>query len=653
MQIDYEKARKEGERAYRRAVMSGEYPYLPALNAMVQDVDRLPERILGIKEIPIEMIVGTKTVGRQNAFANNFMPLVDPGSEFAMKWSSLYDSAMEEGIRDPVKAYEYLNKFYVEEGNKRVSVSRFIGAVSIPAQVIRILPPKTEDPSSKIYYEFIKFYDVTGLFEITFSKEGSYVKLADHFGLDLEKVWPEELVVDLKSAFMTFTRCYKSSSAGRRGLAAGDAFLLYLEVFEMDSLLYDSENLIRHKIQKLRNEYSAQTNGDSIELIRGPEEMGRGSTVKSLFKLGNAYSGKQIRAAFLFDRSAEDSSWAYGHELGANELVEKYDGAVEVIKYEDCSSPLKMEEAFEACSADENDIVFATSPAMMEACLKAAIKHSDMRIMNCSVNLSLNSVPTYYARMYEAKFLMGCLAASLAENHMIGYRADYPIYGGIANINAFALGAAWFDPYARIKLVWASKKGTDWEKELIESGCRIISGIDFIKPKDPTRKYGLYRIHDAGTLRKDGSVREEQEVENLAAPVYQWGVYYEQIIRKLIDGSLDTRKADARGKAVNYWWGMSAGVIDIILSENLPYASRKALMALRRIIMTDAANPFEGEIHTQTGTLKEAGSPALTDKEIITMDWLCDNVIGEIPETWELDDTIVKTVKVSGVKNKL
>ena len=141
-------------------------------------------------------------------------------------------------------------------------------------------------------------------------------------------------------------------------------------------------------------------------------------------------------------------------------------------------------------------------------------------------------------------------------------------------------------------------------------------------------------------------------MDNLAAPVYQWGAYYEQIIRKLIDGSLDTRKADARGKAVNYWWGMAAGVIDIILSDDLPYASRKALTALRRTVINNAVNPFEGEIHTQTGVLKGAGSPALTDKEIITMDWLCDNVIGEIPETWELYDSIVKTVKVSGVKNK-
>ena len=611
MQSDYEKARKDGERAYRRAVMSGQYPYLPALDSMGQDIDRLAVRDLGVEEVPISMIAGTRTVGRQNAFACNFMPITEPGSEFAWKWSSLYDSALKDGIREPIKVYEYMNKFYVEEGNKRVSVSKFIGYFSIPGNVIRILPPKTDDPGSRIYYEYIDFYNVTGLFSITFSKEGSYAELADHFGQDLSKPWPEELIEELRSAFNVFTKCYVHVSA-KNSITIGDAFLLYLKVFELDSLLYDSENLIRHKIQKLRNEYSALSGEDKIELVRGPWEVGRGSGVRKLINLSSAYSGKPIRAAFLFEHKKEESSWAYSHELGANELVEKFDGAVEAIRFEDCSSENNLKQAFEACSKDKEDIVFATSPAMMEACLKAAIEYPEMRIMNCSVNLSRSSVPTYYTRMYEAKYLMGCLAASLAENHMIGYRADYPIYGGIANINAFALGAAAFDPGAR----------------------------------------SLYRIHDAGTCRADGTVRDEQEVENLAAPVYQWGPYYEQIIQKLIDGSLDARKNGAAGKAVNFWWGISAGVVDIILSKNLPYASRNVIMSLKRIIATDAASPFEGEIHTQTGVLKGPDSPALNDKEIIKMDWLCDNIIGEIPETWELDESIKKTVKVSGVKEK-
>ena len=173
-----------------------------------------------------------------------------------------------------------------------------------------------------------------------------------------------------------------------------------------------------------------------------------------------------------------------------------------------------------------------------------------------------------------------------------------------------------------------------------------------IKPRDPGRKYGLYRIREAGAVGTDDTVLEEQQVENLSAPVYQWGIYYEQLIRKLIEGSLDARKAHAGGNAVNYWWGMHAGVVDVLLSQNLPYASRRAVLTLRRLIMSGSLHPFEGEIHTQSGVLQGQDAPPLTDKEIITMDWLCDNVDGAIPDTWELKDSIKKTVKASGVKEK-
>lgn len=652
MQNDYDKAKREGDHAYRRAVLSGRYPYLPALNSMVQEIDRYPVREVGIKEIPMYMIAGTKTVGRQNSFASNFMPLMEYGTEFSYKWSTLYDSAIEDGIREPIKVYEFMNKFYVEEGNKRVSVSKFIGYASVPGEVLRILPPKNGSIASKINYEYIDFYNVTGIFEITFSKLGSYAKLARFLNRDLETIWPDEQVEELLFAYRTFDKCYSAKRTRKLSLTVGDAFLLYLEVYSIESLMNDAESVVGHKIQRLWNEFLTQTQEDSIDLVRTPDEVGRGSSVQTLMTLNSAYTGKPLRVAFLFEKNESESSWAYSHELGANQMVEKFEGAVEAVKFENCADKKELHTALQACVADEEDIVFATSPSMLDECLKAAIEYPKLRIMNCAVNLSISSIPTYYTRMYEAKFLLGCLAASLAENHMIGYRADYPIYGGIANINAFALGAAWFDPYAKVKLVWATKKGSNWEQELIDSGCKIISGIDMIKPKDPTRKYGLYRLCDAGTVRRDGSVRTEQEVENLAASVNQWGAYYEQILRKLIDGSLDARKNNAKGKAVNYWWGMSAGVVDIILSDTLPYASRKAIQTLRRLIISGTTNPFEGEIHTQNGILQGPDSPALTDKEIITMDWLCDNVVGSIPETWELDDTIQNTVKVSGVKEK-
>ena len=90
-------------------------------------------------------MIGTSTRARTNAFAGNFMPILDWGSEFAAKWAALSDSQMEEGIREPIKVYEYMNRYYVVEGNKRVSVLKYFDAVTIPAMVTRKVPKRTED----------------------------------------------------------------------------------------------------------------------------------------------------------------------------------------------------------------------------------------------------------------------------------------------------------------------------------------------------------------------------------------------------------------------------------------------------------------------------------------------------------------------------
>ena len=119
----YRAALKLGQKEYRACVSRGEYPYLPALDELLPDHRGTGEQDLGIIQIPAERIVGTKTASRAKVFARNYMPIAGETSEFAAKWEQLCQSHLEEGIRDPIKAYEYLNRFYVEEGNKRVKYS--------------------------------------------------------------------------------------------------------------------------------------------------------------------------------------------------------------------------------------------------------------------------------------------------------------------------------------------------------------------------------------------------------------------------------------------------------------------------------------------------------------------------------------------------
>ena len=174
---DYKNALKSGQRAYRACVARGQSPYLAVLDDILVNVNIVAQEPLGLVEIPAESIVGTKTSGRHTAFAPNFMPLLEPDTEFAGKWSNLCDAHLEEGIHTPIIAYEFLNKFYVQEGNKRVSVLKYFDAVRIAGTVTRLVPERNDSLENRIYYEFLDFYKLSKVNDVHFSRLGGYAKL--------------------------------------------------------------------------------------------------------------------------------------------------------------------------------------------------------------------------------------------------------------------------------------------------------------------------------------------------------------------------------------------------------------------------------------------------------------------------------------------
>ncbi|HBG37915.1 MAG TPA: BMP family ABC transporter substrate-binding protein, partial [Clostridiaceae bacterium] len=161
-ELDYfNNARKAGMKEYSSKTSKGQSGYLPSLEEMVKDAEIVSQVDLGIMEIPLKKIVGTYTHLRSLSFANNFMPILN-NSEFRQKWIDVCKAHIEEGIRDPIKVYEYLNWYYVIEGNKRVSVLKYFDAYSMYAKVTRLIPKMDiNNPTVEIYYEFLKFNNKT------------------------------------------------------------------------------------------------------------------------------------------------------------------------------------------------------------------------------------------------------------------------------------------------------------------------------------------------------------------------------------------------------------------------------------------------------------------------------------------------------------
>ena len=101
--------RKEGLRIANDLRARGIDPALPVLNEMLPNINKMSQVPLGLCQIPLNMIEGTVTSGRTFAFTRDFYPLLDIGTEFANKWTFLYNDVVKEGLREPVKAMEYYN----------------------------------------------------------------------------------------------------------------------------------------------------------------------------------------------------------------------------------------------------------------------------------------------------------------------------------------------------------------------------------------------------------------------------------------------------------------------------------------------------------------------------------------------------------------
>ena len=635
--IEYNKALKLGEKEYKNAVAKGQYPYLPVLDDILSHVETDAQVNLGLVQIPISSVVGTYSAGRTTAFARNFMPILDNSSEFAIKWAHLYDELESEGMRDPIKAYEYNNKFYVVEGNKRVSVLKSMDAVMIEANVTRIIPKRDEDdPENRLYYEFLDFYELTGINYIAVTKEGTYKKLLVHTGHDFEHKWSEEDEQDFNSLYTFFEQEFELKAKDQLDIGAGDALAAYLEIYDYSEVKDKHQSQLRKDITRLWNEFLMINSDEEVKLVLNPTEESKKQSIMKMIPVGTPV----LKVAFIHEKSSQNSAWIYSHELGREYVQDVFGDRLEAtcIEHVDGES---ADDAFEAAINDGNKVIFATSPTLCTASVKAAINHPDVKILNCSMLLNHKHIRGYYLRMYEAKFISGAIAGALTENNCVGYLSDYPIRGTTAEIDAFALGVQMTNPKAKVILAWKMMKDCDYEQLFKDKGVDLISSKDMNSTGDVHREFGLYKVTaDGGRI-------------NLAMPVRHWGKLYEEIIRSVMCGGYKNDDNMFGHQALNYFWGMSSGAVDVIYSRNLPDGAVRLLRTLREGIKNMDINPFTGPICTQDGMCVCEDGRELAPEECVTIDWLVENVEGRIPDVSEMKEDAVDLVKLQGVKEAL
>ena len=135
---------------------------------------------------------------------------------------------VDEGIRDPIRCFEYMGRFYVQEGNKRVSVLKYFEAGSVTGNVTRVVPKYNDTPEVRLYYEFMHYYPLIQTYLLTFTKPGSYGRLQKAMGKGPEEQWTAEdrsaMHVPVQLGRESLHRLGRRQAARHRGRRTAAAF---------------------------------------------------------------------------------------------------------------------------------------------------------------------------------------------------------------------------------------------------------------------------------------------------------------------------------------------------------------------------------------------------------------------------------------------
>lgn len=215
-------------------------PVCPAaLNTLLDEKMVSCRMDLGILEIPVNLIVGVSEETESTMlYTKEFLPISVPNSEFADLWRNLYQiHRTGNAFSDEIIVYEYLGRFYVRDGLKRVSVAKVVGTYTMKAQVIRILPMRTDAQEVSLYYDFLRQYRLTKLYQLQFTQSGFFEKLQDALGRNPGHYWSDADRNGFLIHWPVIERAFNKSYEESLRITAADALVVLLNKYSFDQII--------------------------------------------------------------------------------------------------------------------------------------------------------------------------------------------------------------------------------------------------------------------------------------------------------------------------------------------------------------------------------------------------------------------------------
>ena len=342
----------------------------------------------------------------------------------------------------------------------------------------------------------------------------------------------------------------------------------------------------------------------------------------SLLLPAAAQTPSPLKIGFVQVAPLTEAGWVRQHEEGRLALQAALGSQVETRSIENVPEGPDAERVIRDLAQQGYKLIFTPSFGYMEPTLKVAREFPDVKFESVTGYKTAPNVATVNARYYEGRYLAGIAAGRMTRTHVAGYVAGFPIPEVLQGINAFALGMRSVDPQAQVRVVWLNAwfdppRERDAAMAVFDQGADVVAfhtaSTAVMTAAQQRGKLAIAYPSDMRFAAPDAQV---------LAVTHHWGDYDTRRAREVLAGTW---------KPTNVWGGVRDGMVRVEhFGPKVPAAVREEVLARQRDIASGRLQPFAGPIVDNEGRTVIARGAALSDAQILGMDYLVAGLVGRI-----------------------
>lgn len=342
----------------------------------------------------------------------------------------------------------------------------------------------------------------------------------------------------------------------------------------------------------------------------------------SLFSSAHAQTPPPLKVGFVYVAPLADAGWVRQHEEGRKALQSALGARVQTRYVENVPEGADAERVIRDLAQQGHKLIFTPSFGYMEPTLKVARDFPDVKFESITGYKTAPNVATANARYYEGRYLAGIAAGRMTKTNVAGYVAGFPIPEVLQGLNAFTLGMRSVNPAAQVRVVWLG----EWFNPPRERDAALtlfnqeVDVIAFHTGSSAVMAAAQERGRLAVAYHSD--MRKVAPDAQVLAVTHEWGDYYTRRARAVLDGSW---------KPGQVWGGIKEGMVRVgDFGPRVPQAVRDEVLARQRDIAAGRLRPFTGPIQDNEGQTVIPAGVALSDDQILGMNYLVAGVIGKV-----------------------